>query len=238
MSKNPPLVSYVIRTYNEAFWLETLLRIIYEIQSYQTVEVILIDSGSTDETVAIAKDFPIRLFQIPKSEFNYSKTLNLGIEKAKGEYICILSGHSLPTYPQFLEHSVALLEQNPDLAAVTGYYTNPPDPRQALKTIRTTPTPKLKWESRCPWMTNTSALIRKALWKKYPFDQTLVDGCEDYDWALEMLALGYDVLKTSRFSVYHSHEHVPDHVSFAQRQKKWKPIIKAIDAFPRPRSNV
>ena len=93
---NNPTTSWVIRTKNEEKWvgkvLETLL-----MQSRLDFEIIIVDSGSQDNTLEILKNFPIRkLIQIKPENFQYAYALNLGIREAWGNYIGIISAHSLP----------------------------------------------------------------------------------------------------------------------------------------------
>lgn len=90
-----PKVSFVIRTLNESFWIEKVLKTLLQ-QDYNNFEIIIIDSGSKDKTVEIVKRFPVKLIQIKPEEFHYSYALNLGISKAKGDYIAIISGYSIP----------------------------------------------------------------------------------------------------------------------------------------------
>jgi hypothetical protein len=77
-----------------------------------------------------------------------------------------------------------------------------------------------------PWMTNTNAIIRKDLWESYHFDENLT-GCEDYDWAKEMLFRGFNVVKYKPFSSFHSHLFLgrPGYFQMKPKWKKWNAII-------------
>ena len=46
------------------------------------VEIILVDSGSTDETVAMTKRYPVRVLSIKPEEFSFGRSLNIGCAKA------------------------------------------------------------------------------------------------------------------------------------------------------------
>jgi len=91
---------------------------------------------------------------------------------------------------------------------------------------------RLEKEHFCKWMTNTNAIIRKDLWEAYPFDEDLEE-CEDYDWACEMIARGYDVVKDPTFSVYHSHGGIGTAI-FQERVPQWEKICAEIDKRKRP----
>src|SRR5512140_11031 len=94
--------SIVIRAYNESEHLGRLL----EGVAYQTckdVEVILVDSGSTDATVQIAEAHGATVVHIPPQDFMFGRSLNLGISVASSERIVIASAHVFPVYPDWIE---------------------------------------------------------------------------------------------------------------------------------------
>ena len=94
--------SIIIRAYNEEKHIGRLLEGIKQ-QTVKDVEVILVDSGSTDSTVAIAESFGARVVRIPSAEFTFGRSLNFGIKAAKRELIVIASAHVYPVYPDWLE---------------------------------------------------------------------------------------------------------------------------------------
>src|SRR5690349_8808390 len=94
--------SIIIRAYNEERYISRLLDGIQQ-QSIKDVEIILVDSGSTDGTVTIAESFGARVVRIPSNEFTFGRSLNLGIQAATSELIVIASAHVYPVYPDWLE---------------------------------------------------------------------------------------------------------------------------------------
>jgi rhamnosyltransferase len=234
MSQNP-LVSFVIRTKNEEVWLGSVLDKIYA-QTYKPIEIIIVDSGSTDKTLEIIAKYPdVQLIQIKPEEFNYSYALNIGIKHSKGKYIGIFSGHSLLLNNEEIQYGVNLLESDTNLAALTGHYFTLPDTALLNNIMECFAfLLKTKVEHFCKYMTNTNSLIRKNLWEIYNFDENLLDGCEDYDWACEMISRGYDVVKDKRFSVRHSHHHIPNGLSWDERVVIWNNAMSEIDKKKRP----
>lgn len=229
-----PTVSFVIRTKNEAKFIGKVLRSL-ETQTYKNIEIIVVDSGSTDKTLEIIKNFPIKLIQIKPEEFNHSYALNLGIKETQGEFICIISGHSLPLSNTWLEDGLINFK-DPKVAGISGHYTEFPTgyySRKLGKLILKLARGKRATFS--PWMTNTNSIIRKDLWKEYPFDEKLPE-CEDYDWACEMLARGYNIIKNPKFSVFHSH-FLLGKPGYWRRLSKWKKICAMIDKRKRPRKS-
>src|ERR1044071_1643857 len=94
--------SIIIRAYNEARYIGRLLEGIQQ-QTIKDVEIILVDSGSTDGTVTVAESFGARVVKIPSNEFTFGRSLNLGIQAATRELIVIASAHVYPVYPDWLE---------------------------------------------------------------------------------------------------------------------------------------
>jgi len=64
-------VSIVIPTLNGGEDFKRCLAAIFSQNVTFPFEVLVIDSGSTDQTVSIAREFPVRLYQIDKKEFNH-----------------------------------------------------------------------------------------------------------------------------------------------------------------------
>ena len=84
--------SIIIRAYNEEKHIGRLLEGIKQ-QTIKDVEVILVDSGSTDSTIDIAKSYGAQVVRIPSAEFTFGRSLNYGIKEAKREFIIIASAH-------------------------------------------------------------------------------------------------------------------------------------------------
>lgn len=92
MSEQHELVSIIIPVYNSEKYLEAALQSAKE-QSYENIEVLLIDDGSTDSSPAIcdafaAKDHRFRV--IHQQNSGPSAARNRGIDEAKGEYLTFL----------------------------------------------------------------------------------------------------------------------------------------------------
>ena len=178
--------------------------------------------------------YPVKLIQIKPSEFGFSYALNLGIKKSKGKYIGILSGHSVPVNNTWLENGMKVIKEK-NMAGITGYYTSAPLGYYSRFLGSIFFLPMRKRLDRTPWLTNTNSLIKKDLWKKYPFDEKL-EGCEDFDWASEMLARGHNIVKLRSFSVFHSHE-LLGRPGYFRRTPRWKRICAVIDKRKRPRES-
>lgn len=228
-----PTVSFVIRTKNEGPHIGRVLKFLMK-QTYQDFEIIVIDSGSADNTLKIIKKYPVRLIKIKPGKFGYSSTLNMGIKKSRGKYVAIISAHSLPVSDKWLEDGVRIIKQS-GVAGLSGYYTGVPIGYLSRQFGKLFFSPSdLKRMDYDPWMTNTNSLIKKERWEEYHFDEKLDKiGCEDYDWALEMLSRSYSIVKAPGFNVFHSH-FLLGKPGYLQRLPEWKKTCKVLEQKKRP----
>ena len=88
-------VSVIIRTYNEGLYITNLLRAIKQ-QEYPNIEIILVDSESTDDTVKLAEQYCDKIVGIKKSDFTFGYSLNKGIENSTGDFLVLVSAHTEP----------------------------------------------------------------------------------------------------------------------------------------------
>ena len=106
------LVSIIIRTLNEERYLDEIL---FAIESQNvnnfSYEVVIVDSGSTDNTLKIAKSHNARITYIKKQNFTFGRSLNIGCEYAYGEFLVFISGHCIPANKDWLQNLIAPLVQ-------------------------------------------------------------------------------------------------------------------------------
>ncbi len=90
------------------------------------LELIVVDSGSTDQTVEIANFMGCQVIQIPQESFTHSGARNLGAKKADGEYVLFMTQDAKPASEYWLYHMVSVL-QNEDISAVSSAELPRPD---------------------------------------------------------------------------------------------------------------
>ena len=103
--KRNPLVSVVIPTLNEERFLGQCLETIKN-QTYKNVEIIVVDNGSADKTVAIAKKHGARAYQAGPER---AGQVNFGVKKAKGKYCYRVDGDFI-LEPEVVEQCVEKCE--------------------------------------------------------------------------------------------------------------------------------
>lgn len=199
-----PRCSIVIRSYNEEKHIGRLLTGITR-QSVKDIEILLVDSGSTDATVAIAERFPVKVLHIDPEAFTFGRSLNLGCREAEGEFVVIASAHVYPVYRDWLEK---LLEPfaDPNVALTYGMQRGNRTSKFSEHQIFAAWFPG---ESRPvqhhPFCNNANAAIRRALWEQRPYDEDL-PALEDLEWARWALAEGYHLAYSAEAVVVHVHE--------------------------------
>jgi len=117
-----PLVSVLIPAYNCEAYIEDAIMSIVD-QTYKTLEIIVIDDGSTDATWEIitklaATDARIRPLR-NKVNLRIVGTLNHGVTESKGKYIARMDGDDIREKTS-IEKQVAFLEKNPECVVVGG----------------------------------------------------------------------------------------------------------------------
>ncbi len=202
--------SIVIRAYNESQHLGRLLQGIGS-QRLQDVEVIVVDSGSTDATVQIAQSHGARLVHVRADEFTFGRSLNLGIEAATSELIVIASAHVYPVYPDWLERLLSPFEA-PSVAVVYGKQRGTERSRYSERRIFQQWFPDTDIRNQpSPFCNNANAAIRRSLWQQHPYDEMLT-GLEDIAWAKWAQSQGKEVAYAAHAEIVHIHEETPEGV--------------------------
>jgi glycosyltransferase involved in cell wall biosynthesis len=166
-----------------------------------SVEIVVLDSGSTDATLDIARRFPVVIRTMPPADFTYGYALNLGFGACSHGYLVALSGHSIPCHDRWLAHLLRHFE-DPAVAAVSGPEVNrwaPAPPAGAIVLTRDTffRDPRFGFS-------NFNAAIRRGAWERVPFHESLRYG-EDKEWAWRLVRDGARIVIDPEASVYHEH---------------------------------
>src|SRR3954447_21842731 len=112
-----PLASIVIRTKDEAASIGRLLDILRGQTIAERLELIVVDSGSTDGTLEIVRDRGVEPLEIPPASFTCGGALNTGGEAADGPLIVALSAHAFPPDERWAERMVAAFDDERVAAA-------------------------------------------------------------------------------------------------------------------------
>lgn len=240
------LVSIIIPTLNAGAPFYETLDAIFEQQVDGDLEVIVVDSGSTDGTVELARQYSVRLIQIPPEQFGHGCTRNLGISPARGEFVVLLVQDAVPANHTWLKNLILPLAADDALAGV--YSRQIPRPEADFFTRRmysiwgvSSEQPRtiqiddqsayddLSWEQKAHFcaFSNVSSAIRRSIWKELPFPP--LSYAEDLAWAKAALEQGYRLLYSPDSTVVHSH-HRPWREKLKRAYTEGKVVPKIFEA--------
>ena len=198
-----PSVSLVIRCFNEELHIGRLLTGVMR-QTLVPTQIIIVDSGSTDATLAIAGRFPVEIATIDPTQFSFGRSLNLGCRRATGDVIVIASAHVYPLYDSWLAELAApfadkavSLTYGRQVGNETTYYSE----RQIMQ--RWFPETSDANQTH-PFCNNANAAIRRRVWERNRYDEALT-GLEDMAWANAALKRGERLAYVAEAPVVHVH---------------------------------
>jgi rhamnosyltransferase len=199
-----PTCSIVIRAYNEEEHIGRLLTGISQ-QSLQNNQIILVDSGSTDNTLKIAREFPVEIVHISPEEFSFGRSLNLGIQQAKAPFVVFASAHVFPVYPDWLEKLVNPL-RNEKVALTYGKQRGAEISHFSEQQIFHQWFPEQSQVRQPhPFCNNANAAIKRELWENHPYDEN-IPALEDLAWAKWVHEQGFLISYVSEAEVIHVHQ--------------------------------
>ena len=187
------------------------------------VEIVAVDSASSDGTVELLRGRVDQLISISADAFDHGLTRNLGVERSSGELVVLLVQDALPASDAWLAALTAPLRAEdrlagvfarqlprPDASAITRYYlarwvaSSDVARRVAIagRAEFDALDPAARFE-RCAF-DNVCSCIRRSVWKAHPFRSTPIG--EDIEWAKEVLLAGYQLAYVPTAAVIHSHE--------------------------------
>lgn len=224
--------SIIVRTHNSQDELPNLFSSFKGLGEY-VKEIIVVDSGSTDGTISLAKRFKCKIIRISHEDFNAPYALNVGIEKAKGDYIGVLSPKACPVYKSFLKQALPYLNYE----KVAGVYSFCLPSKQASpverliyasNSLRIHQQPKVIDRPVPGIMLTRNAFFPKKLWQEHRFSLGMNEGGEGVDWACYWLDQGYKFIWHPKLAVYYGRgDSLADFIKNYQiRRKVFEKIVK------------
>jgi rhamnosyltransferase len=213
-------ISVIILAKNEARYIGATLEMVFRQDPRTAFEVIVIDSGSRDDTLAIASRYPVTIMRIPSSQFDHGATRNLGAQKARGDVVVFLNADATPCNESWL---AALVEGVAGDETIAGVYSRS-CPRPECNPLRTweiehaygrqkrvhrisDPAGYRRMKSAEQRMLaafeSVSCAIRRDFLLRNPFAD--MEFGEDLEWGKRMLEQGYAIVFEPRSRVFHSH---------------------------------
>jgi glycosyltransferase involved in cell wall biosynthesis/2-polyprenyl-3-methyl-5-hydroxy-6-metoxy-1,4-benzoquinol methylase len=227
-------ISVIIPVKNSGEQLRGLLSKIRSQRKVKDVEIIVIDSESTDNSVDIAVQYGARVIKIPQNEFNHGATRNLGAKEAKGDYLVFTVQDAMPINDYYLYNMICPFTEYPELAAISSKQFIKPEAdlfsiwmgeslikslgleRDTIYSLSDAPKEiSLEFfdsvtKRRLTFFDNVSSCIKRSVFKEIQFSPLI--NAEDIDYGVNLIerkkTLGY----LTSTGVYHWHERGADYV--------------------------
>jgi len=206
-------VSIIILTKNAGDSFRQLLDRVYSQKSDSQFEVLVVDSGSKDNTLKIAKDFPVTITEIKSSEFHHGRTRNLGAELAQGSILVYITQDALPLKNDWLQKLTHSLKGK-GVAMVCGRQIpwETVKPPEKFFYVYNFPPFRIEVNSGASdyyhdnvFISNVNSAIRREVWKQLRFSNKVLMA-EDKEFAKRALLDGWSIIYEPEAAVYHAHD--------------------------------
>jgi rhamnosyltransferase len=216
--------SVIIPTKNAGKQFERVLVAVLAQKTSWAYEVLVVDSGSTDNTVSYCKEKGVRVHEIPSHEFGHGKTRNLGISLTTGEFAIMITHDALPYDEYWLAELVGAMDADDDIAGAFGrhyaYEESGLLVRRDLiahfdgfkngRSVVFNDDPQ-RYDSDqgyrqfLHFFSDNNACLRRSVWEEIQYPE--VDFAEDQLWAQMIIEKGYKKAYVDKGAVYHSHSY-------------------------------
>ena len=197
-------INIIIRTLNEEKYLDKLLCGIESQRCSYQVRVTIVDSGSNDATLSIARQHNCNLMHINKKEFSFGKSLNIGCSHTISDYLVFISGHCVPVNGSWLERLIEPLRKG----IVNYTYGKQMGGTETFWSEEKIFEKYFPDKSAIPqkgfYCNNANSAITYKTWKEFKFDENLT-GLEDMKLAKELVKRGMKIGYVSEAKIYHYH---------------------------------
>ena len=225
--------SVVIPVFNGGPLLASVLDALSKQQTSWKFQCIIIDSGSSDDSLQICldkqKDLPdLSIYKIPKGTFQHGFTRNIGVEISDAEFVAFITQDAIPANEKWLYSLVNALEANPNAAGAFGRHiahddADPYVTQELLNHFKgfqdlpvslslRTDEPLIQnddqgWRKILHFYSDNNSCLRKDVWKELPLP--CVPYGEDQMWADIIIRNSFEKIFVNEAVVKHSHDYSP-----------------------------
>ena len=199
-------VTIVFRALNEEKYFEQALQACREqVLDDLALEIVLVDSGSTDRTLEMAEKYDCQIVHIPRHQFSFGRSLNWGCAAASGDYLVFISAHFIPTHNRWLQNLIQPLVDNVATYSYGRQVGNDLS-KFSEKQLFAKYFPDFdKNPQEGFFINNANSAIKKSSWASFKFDED-VTGLEDMVLGKQLVAAGEKIAYIADAPVTHIHE--------------------------------
>ncbi len=199
-----PRVSVIMRSKNSDWVIGEALAALFS-QRFRNFELLIVDSGSTDRTLDIVRQYPHRLIRIEPDEYHPGRVLNTAIAQSRSEILVFQNSDAVPLTNTTLERLVAAFDDVQVQAALARQLPRP----DAAAWVRQDYARSFPDTAHTPaWITLSlpMAAMRRTAWEQHPF---YIDcwGSEDTEWGHWARSHGLQVRYVQDALIMHSHNY-------------------------------
>lgn len=218
-----PHASVLIPVKNGGPLLREVLEAVLAQQAPWPFEVIVMDSGSTDDSVQMARSLGVRVETVAPAEFGHGRTRNRLAELSRGAFLVFLTQDAKPANLGWLAALVAGCDAEPTVAGAFGPHQAYPQARpvtrrelaahfsgfgQELAITRLDDRERFAtdpgYRQWLHFFSNNNSCLRRSVWERIPFPDVMF--AEDQTWALQVIEAGHAKAFVPQAMVYHSHD--------------------------------
>jgi rhamnosyltransferase len=207
----PKAVSVIMRSFNEAWAIGETIRSMYD-QDYQgEIELIIIDSGSSDATLEILKGCRVsRLIQIPLGTYVPGVVMNQGARAATHDWLVYLNADATPVGRNWLTELLRTCLETPSFGAAFSRQIPRPDCEAVFAhDYDRCFGPKresVHWDH---FFSMVSSATHRSVLEKHPFREDL-QYAEDDEWTRRLIHHGFQIGYAEKSVVMHSHNYTAE----------------------------
>lgn len=225
----------VIPTLNAEKELDGMLQMLRR-QSRRPDKIIVVDSGSTDDTVCIADSFrEVTLYRIGQDAFDHGGTRDFALRQANSDFVIFLTQDAIPAEESYIEKILAPF-RDPEVAAVSGRQLPKPEARPFEKLVRlhNYPAESSVWSAddkarlgvRAYALSDANAAYRTEAYLAVGGFDTPIPTNEDMLIAEKFIRFGYKLAYCADAPVYHSHN-----FTLAQQYRRYRLIGRVMEMY-------
>jgi glycosyltransferase involved in cell wall biosynthesis len=173
-----PTVTVVTPSYNQGRFIRETIDSVLS-QDYPAIEYIVIDGGSTDDTVSILKSYGSRVSWISEPDRGQSEAINKGWKRARGEILAWLNSDDF-YMPGAISKAVAYLQSHPDVGLVYGDGLHISEEGRAMGRFPSEPFSKDRLKETC-FIPQPATFVRRSVIEQIGFIRESLRYCMDYD---------------------------------------------------------
>jgi glycosyltransferase involved in cell wall biosynthesis len=226
----PSPITVAVPVLNGARYLDEVLGAVRAQRVDRDVEILIVDSGSTDGSQKISRRHDAVLHEIPKRDFSHGGTRNLMMEMASGDHVAFLTQDATPAHDRWLAALVEGFAEADDVAAVFG----PHDPRPGASHMISSEMARhfaswgdggtrvdvqrldrsphgiaayREFPGQLTFLSDVNCAIARWAWERIPYRE--VPYAEDQLLGRELIEAGYAKVFQPDARVLHSHDYPP-----------------------------